>query len=59
MGGYSSDLNVEGSLEPLKGAWEAMRNMGFRDAEACIQALHNCDGNMSKAVELLMEKQDR
>lgn len=42
-----------------KGQLQAMRNMGFRDAEACIQALHNCDGNMSKAVELLMEKQDR
>ncbi|CAE7491565.1 DSK2A [Symbiodinium natans] len=39
-----------------KGQLQAMRNMGFTDQEACIQALHNCDGNMNKAVELLMEK---
>mmetsp|Transcript_57348 Transcript_57348/g.134222 ORF Transcript_57348/g.134222 Transcript_57348/m.134222 type:complete len:463 (+) Transcript_57348:79-1467(+) len=42
-----------------KGQLQAMRNMGFTDQEACIQALHNCDGNMNKAVELLMEKADR
>lgn len=42
-----------------KGQLQAMRNMGFTDTEACIQALHNCDGNMNKAVELLMEKADR
>jgi len=37
-----------------KGQLQAMRNMGFTDKEACIQALHNCDGNMNKAVEFLM-----
>ncbi|CAJ1388866.1 unnamed protein product, partial [Effrenium voratum] len=42
-----------------KGQLQAMRNMGFTDQEACIQALHNCDGNMNKAVELLMEKAER
>jgi len=43
-----------------KGQLQAMRNMGFLDKEACIQALHNCDGNMNKAVELLMaEKGDK
>jgi len=37
-----------------KGQLQAMHNMGFMDKEACIQALHNCDGNMNKAVEMLM-----
>jgi len=39
-----------------KGQLQAMKNMGFLDQEACIQALHNCDGNMNKAVEMLMEQ---
>eukprot|EP00933_Yihiella_yeosuensis_P050291 TRINITY_DN48064_c0_g1_i1.p1 TRINITY_DN48064_c0_g1~~TRINITY_DN48064_c0_g1_i1.p1 ORF type:complete len:467 (-),score=149.18 TRINITY_DN48064_c0_g1_i1:102-1502(-) len=38
-----------------KGQLQAMKNMGFTDTEACIQALHNCDGNMNKAVEMLMK----
>merc|ERR1712183_481726 len=37
-----------------KGQLQAMANMGFTDKEACIQALHNCDGNMNKAVDSLM-----
>lgn len=40
-----------------KGQLQAMSNMGFTDKEACIQALHNCDGNMKKAVETLMAAQ--
>jgi len=40
-----------------KGQLQAMANMGFTDKEACIQALHNCDGNMNKAVETLMKAQ--
>lgn len=40
-----------------KGQLQAMANMGFTDREACIQALHNCDGNMNKAVETLMAAQ--
>mmetsp|Transcript_72791 Transcript_72791/g.117337 ORF Transcript_72791/g.117337 Transcript_72791/m.117337 type:complete len:453 (+) Transcript_72791:55-1413(+) len=40
-----------------KGQLQAMANMGFLDKEACIQALHNCDGNMNKAVESLMAMQ--
>jgi len=38
-----------------KGQLQAMSNMGFTDKEACIQALHNNDGNMNKAVSSLME----
>mmetsp|Transcript_53083 Transcript_53083/g.153072 ORF Transcript_53083/g.153072 Transcript_53083/m.153072 type:complete len:441 (+) Transcript_53083:74-1396(+) len=37
-----------------KGQLQAMGNMGFTDKEACIQALHQHDGNMTKAVESLM-----
>mmetsp|Transcript_7635 Transcript_7635/g.16734 ORF Transcript_7635/g.16734 Transcript_7635/m.16734 type:complete len:470 (-) Transcript_7635:24-1433(-) len=37
-----------------KGQLQAMGNMGFTDKEACIQALHEHDGNMTKAVEALM-----
>merc|ERR1712125_1215 len=33
-----------------KGQLQAMQNMGFTDRDACIQALHACDGNMSRAV---------
>jgi len=39
-----------------KGQLQAMGNMGFTDKEACIQALHEHDGNMTKAVESLMGK---
>lgn len=38
-----------------KGQLQAMANMGFTDKEVCIQALHNNDGNMNKAVSSLME----
>lgn len=41
-----------------KGQLSAMANMGFTDKEACIQALHSCDGNMNKAVESLMGHQN-
>mmetsp|Transcript_56578 Transcript_56578/g.143156 ORF Transcript_56578/g.143156 Transcript_56578/m.143156 type:complete len:448 (-) Transcript_56578:64-1407(-) len=37
-----------------KGQLQAMQNMGFTDKEACIQALHEHDGNMTKAVESMM-----
>jgi len=40
-----------------KGQLAAMSNMGFKDTEACIQALHSHDGNMNKAVESLMAAQ--
>jgi len=40
-----------------KGQLAAMSNMGFKDTEACIQALHSFDGNMNKAVESLMAAQ--
>lgn len=40
-----------------KGQLSAMANMGFTNKEACIQALHSCEGNMSKAVEMLMKAQ--
>mmetsp|Transcript_19146 Transcript_19146/g.43534 ORF Transcript_19146/g.43534 Transcript_19146/m.43534 type:complete len:445 (-) Transcript_19146:16-1350(-) len=40
-----------------KGQLAAMGNMGFTDKEANIQALHSCDGNMSRAVEFLMANQ--
>jgi hypothetical protein len=40
-----------------KGQLAAMANMGFADEETCIQALHNNDGNVSKAVEGLMQAQ--
>eukprot|EP00928_Gymnodinium_smaydae_P087515 TRINITY_DN71773_c0_g1_i1.p1 TRINITY_DN71773_c0_g1~~TRINITY_DN71773_c0_g1_i1.p1 ORF type:complete len:477 (+),score=114.72 TRINITY_DN71773_c0_g1_i1:84-1433(+) len=39
-----------------KGQLQAMANMGFTDKEACVQALHSCDGNMTKAVDKLMGK---
>mmetsp|Transcript_22816 Transcript_22816/g.53303 ORF Transcript_22816/g.53303 Transcript_22816/m.53303 type:complete len:450 (+) Transcript_22816:67-1416(+) len=38
-----------------KSQLQAMANMGFTDTEACIAALHGCDGNMNKAVETLMQ----
>lgn len=40
-----------------KGQLAAMGNMGFTDKEASIQALHSCEGNMTRAVEFLMAKQ--
>jgi len=40
-----------------KGQLAAMGNMGFTDKESCIQALHSCEGNMTRAVEFLMAKQ--
>merc|ERR1712196_440904 len=40
-----------------KGQLQAMQNMGFTDRDACIQALHSCDGNMSRAVDSLMATQ--
>merc|ERR1712228_565985 len=39
-----------------KGQLQAMEKMGFTDKDACIQALHAADGNMSKAVDTLMGK---
>lgn len=42
-----------------KGQIQAMQNMGFTDKEACIQALHNCDGNMNRAVDQLMAEQGK
>lgn len=42
-----------------KGQLQAMANMGFADKEACIQALHACDGNMNRAVESLMSQQGK
>jgi ubiquilin len=39
-----------------KGQLQSMSNMGFIDKEACIQALHNCDGNMNRAVEELIKQ---
>jgi ubiquilin len=39
-----------------KGQLQSMYNMGFTDKEACIQALHNCDGNMNRAVEELIKQ---
>lgn len=42
-----------------KGQLQAMANMGFDDKEACIQALHACDGNMNRAVESLMSQQGK
>jgi len=39
-----------------KGQLQAMEKMGFTDKDACIQALHAADGNMSKAVDSLMGK---
>ena len=38
-----------------KGQLSAMANMGFTDKEACIQALHSHDGNMSRAIESLVK----
>jgi len=37
-----------------KGQLQAMHNMGFTDKDQCVQALHSCDGNMSRAVDKLM-----
>lgn len=37
-----------------KGQLQAMQNMGFTDKDVCITMLHSCDGNMTKAVEMLM-----
>mmetsp|Transcript_88753 Transcript_88753/g.249986 ORF Transcript_88753/g.249986 Transcript_88753/m.249986 type:complete len:463 (-) Transcript_88753:126-1514(-) len=39
-----------------KGQLASMENMGFTNKDACIQALHECDGNMSRAVDILMGK---
>lgn len=39
-----------------KGQLQSMANMGFTDKEASIQALHNCDGNMNRAVEELIKQ---
>lgn len=39
----------------FKGQLQAMSNMGFDDKDACIQALHSCDGNVGKASEMLMQ----
>merc|ERR550514_279880 len=39
-----------------KGQLQAMSNMGFTDKDACIQALHANDGNMSRAVDNLMQQ---
>jgi ubiquilin len=39
-----------------KGQLQAMEKMGFTDKDACIQALHAAEGNMSKAVDSLMIK---
>jgi len=37
---------------------QALRNMGFENTDACIQALHNCDGNMNRAIDkMLLEGQ--
>merc|ERR1719420_1228868 len=33
---------------------QAMRNMGFQNTDACIQALHNCDGNMNRAIDKML-----
>merc|ERR1719335_1968948 len=36
---------------------QALRNMGFTNTDACIQALHNCDGNMNRAIDkMLLER---
>merc|ERR1712224_178535 len=32
----------------------ALRNMGFTNTDACIQALHNCDGNMNRAIDKML-----
>jgi len=54
----SFQLFLQAELESpeirYKGQLSAMANMGFTDKEACIQALHNCDGNMNRAVDSLM-----
>jgi len=42
-----------------KGQLQAMANMGFTDKEACIQALHGCDGNMNRAVDMIMSQQGK
>eukprot|EP00746_Dinoflagellata_sp_MGD_P161942 gnl/MRDRNA2_/MRDRNA2_89293_c0_seq1.p1 gnl/MRDRNA2_/MRDRNA2_89293_c0~~gnl/MRDRNA2_/MRDRNA2_89293_c0_seq1.p1 ORF type:complete len:435 (+),score=111.42 gnl/MRDRNA2_/MRDRNA2_89293_c0_seq1:62-1366(+) len=32
----------------------ALRNMGFNNTDACIQALHHCDGNMNRAIDKML-----
>jgi len=32
----------------------ALRNMGFTNTDACIHALHNCDGNMNRAIDKML-----
>merc|ERR1719171_599441 len=32
----------------------ALRNMGFNNTDACIQALHQCDGNMNRAIDKML-----
>jgi len=34
----------------------ALRNMGFNNTDACIQALHNCDGNMNRAIDKMLSE---
>merc|ERR1712139_43502 len=34
----------------------ALRNMGFTNTDACIHALHNCDGNMNQAISKMLEQ---
>merc|ERR1719399_2781901 len=35
---------------------QALRNMGFENTDACIQALHNCDGNMNRAIDKMLQE---
>lgn len=35
---------------------QALRNMGFTNTEACIQALHQCDGNMNRAIDKMLQE---
>jgi len=55
-GSFSLFLAAEAASPEVryKGQLQAMSNMGFTDKETCIQALHQHDGNMTKAVESLM-----
>merc|ERR1719456_935130 len=34
---------------------QALRNMGFENTDACIQALHHSDGNMNRAITKMLE----
>merc|ERR1719213_384589 len=33
---------------------QALRNMGFENTDACITALHSCDGNMNRAIDKML-----